>query len=188
MEDLDQSRELEKVCLAWSSASPVTEIVVMGRTAWLVYTLDTLASLEILAVPQVPTRDIRHIPLPYPNCIWMAPNPERWCGFMTIHEAVGVTLDDTMYCLSHFLGTGTESKLLTTILGPYARYILCLTMLRGLVEYGQGKPKGGYITRRWILPRSADPRLQFPDDMHTHIISSYTAMLDLVCTPCFLCY
>ena len=184
MEDMDQSRELEKVCLLLSRAClalvSVIEIVFVGRTAWLVYILDTLASLETLAVPQVPTRDIRHIPLPFANFIWTAPNSEEWRKHIMTYEAIGTTLDEAMHCLSRPLGPGSESKLFTTTIGPYARHILCLTMLRGLVEYGQGKPKGGYVTRRWVLPRPADPRPQSFDEIHTHVINSYTTMLDFV--------
>jgi len=66
------------------------------------------------------------------------------------------------------------------MLGPYARLILILTILRGLVAYGQGKPKGGYVTRRWILPKQAEEPFPQMDgvQLHSFIIASYGRMLD----------
>ena len=163
----------------------VIDIGFVCRTAWVVYTLDTLASLGSGTVQQVVTRDIRHIPLPYASSIWTAPTPEEWCRLMMLHEAAGITLDDAMYCLCHLLDPG-ESRLFSTVLGPYARHIVVLTMLRGLIEYGQGKPKGGYITCRWVASRPADPKPQSPEEIHNHIINSYSTMLYVVRTPLFL--
>ncbi|KAF9514062.1 hypothetical protein BS47DRAFT_1343556 [Hydnum rufescens UP504] len=148
------------------------------RTVWLLYTLDTLASLETGAVIQIPTRDIRHIPLPYANSIWMAPSAEQWCKLTMGHEAAGVTLDDAMYCICHLIMPNQESMLFSTVVGPYGRHVLILTVLRGLIEYGQGKPRGGYVTRRWILSRPADPKPRSPDEIHNHIIFGYRMILD----------
>lgn len=65
-------------------------------------------------------------------------------------------------------------------IGPYARHILVLTVLRGIIDYGGGKPRGGYITKRWILPRIGDP---LPTDiigLHIAIISTYIMILNHV--------
>ncbi|KAF9520605.1 hypothetical protein BS47DRAFT_1335778 [Hydnum rufescens UP504] len=148
------------------------------RTVWLLYTLDTLASLETGAVIQIPTQDVRHIPLPYANSIWTASSAEQWCKLTMEHEAAGVTVDDAMYCICHLLMPNQESRLFSTVVGPYGRHVLILTVLRGLIEYGQGKPRGGYVTRRWIFSRPADPKPRSPDEIHNHIIFGYRMILD----------
>jgi hypothetical protein len=187
---MDKSRKLEKVCFDILSALRVhlTDCVSVLRTVWLLYTLDTLASLETGAVIQITTRDIRHIPLPYANSIWMAPSAEQWCKLTMEHEAAGVTLDDAMYCICHLIMPNQESRLFSTVVGPYGRHVLILTVLRGLIEYGQGKPRGGYVTRRWILSRPADPKPRSADEIHNHIIFGYRMILDHVRTPLFLVF
>ena len=55
-------------------------------------------------------------------------------------------------------GTGTDdssqnvtpSVLDILTIGPFARLMMIITMLRGLLEYGEGKYGGGYVVQRWI--------------------------------------
>jgi hypothetical protein len=94
-----------------------------------------------------------------------------------------VPLDSAVNCLANAPLQGAHIKqgsLSKRELGPYARHILILTLMRGIIDYGVGKPQGGYITKRWILSRINDP---LPTDilaLHNAIISTYTTMLNNV--------
>jgi hypothetical protein len=154
------------------------------RTAWLVYILDTIASLDQGAKIQVTTREIRHIPLPCSTAIWHAPTAKEWWDGMMEQEFPRYKLDDAFACMASKPQHGAlleRGSLHKREIGPYARHILVLTVLRGIIDYGVGKPKGGYITKRWILPRIGDPLPTNIVGLHTAIISTYTTILNHVC-------
>ncbi len=152
------------------------------RTAWLVYTLDTLAHLESNATANVPPRDIRHIPLPYPDWVWKAPTVKKWSDALTEFGWCTKTLDDGMYCLASRVDNLTSVRIFRGRLGPYARHTLILTILRGLVAYGRGEPSGGYVTKRWVLsgPDSEPLAPRENTARHRYIIATYHRMLDTV--------
>ena len=157
----------------------------MYRTAWLVYILDTIASLDKGAKIQMATREVRHIPLPCSTAIWHASTAKEWWDGMMGLDFRGATLDDVFTCMAKtpLQGTHIKYKLLyKREIGPYARHILILTLLRGIIDYGMGRPRGGYITKRWILPQIGGSD-SLPMDvlgLHSAIISIYTAMLNNV--------
>lgn len=122
------------------------------------------------------------IPLPYSNILWKAGNAGEWCTGMMDLTAAGLTLEGAMTC--HTRPTKDGIPLYRRRLGPYARHVMVLTVLRGIVEYGQGKPRGGYITKRWVLgtaPEGTVPTERLA--LHDWIIRKYTQMLDYVRIP-----
>lgn len=159
------------------------------RTAWLVYTLDSLASLDVGSSVNVETRDIHHIPLPCNHSIWGAPTAEAWYDRLSDYGLGGVTLDDTMMCMSVVVlqkdfTAGSNMPLYKRNMGPFARHVTVLTVLRGIIEYGKGKPKGGYITKRYIWPAIEKKGIS-GDALATHnaIIAHYNQTLNNVSLP-----
>jgi hypothetical protein len=94
----------------------------------------------------------------------------------------GVSLDDGMYCLANLNRSVTnDGPLFRRQLGPFCRHVLILTVLRGIVGWGQGEPKGGYVTRRWVLANKEGPRP--PTDQlerHQFVVAAYTKILNHV--------
>lgn len=181
LEELDHARELAQASIPNHNIL-LRLTFVNFRTAWLVYTLDSLASLDSDAVAHIETKDIRHIPLPYSNALWKATTAEDWTHAMMTLGEPGMTLDDGMYCMGRSVASNPD-PLYRRQCGPYARNILILTILRGLVSYGQGQPRGGYVTRRWVLTTkngqsgcTSSDRLE----MHRYIIATYSRLLDNV--------
>lgn len=167
---MDTLRELQKVPFA---AMPLMcAEIPRYRTIWLVYLLDTQSSIETSSVSLVCPRDVRHLPLPASNTFWNAPSAITW-GLLTAHSTFAVfTLDDAMQKIFDFSaelenlngGFGiahssnvidssaevTPSVLDVLTIGPFARLMMIITMLRGLIEYGEGNHGGGYVVQRWI--------------------------------------
>ncbi|KAF8344289.1 uncharacterized protein EI90DRAFT_3029088 [Cantharellus anzutake] len=150
------------------------------RTAWLVYTLDTLAHLESNAIAHIPPRDLRHIPLPYPDSAWNAPTADGWASAMSAFGWTSRTVDDGMYAISASDGSPEQWNIFRKKIGPYARHILILTILRGIVAYGRGEPGGGYVTKRWVLAGRNGDRVAPTENIsrHNYIISAYWRMLN----------
>ncbi|KAF8319372.1 hypothetical protein DL93DRAFT_182816 [Clavulina sp. PMI_390] len=150
------------------------------RTIWIVYLLDVQSSIESSAIPLVSPRDVRHLPIPTPDILWSAPNAVTWAMLISHPTFSVFTLDDAMQKLFDFsaepeninkspgaspssAGVGspaldsagdattvTPSVLDIVSLGPFARLVIVITILRGLIEYGEGNIRGGYVVQRWI--------------------------------------
>ncbi|KAF8344216.1 uncharacterized protein EI90DRAFT_3028766 [Cantharellus anzutake] len=127
------------------------------RTAWLVYLLDFMASLEVAAAPLVSPRDVEHLPVPAPQSAWGARSAQDWLRFQYRSEGVPFPLDFIMGKLFDFETEEVDAKsvplsLLDVVdLGPFARLIALITVARGLIEYGEGKSRGGYVIQRWVV-------------------------------------
>ncbi|KAF8319452.1 hypothetical protein DL93DRAFT_2075163 [Clavulina sp. PMI_390] len=150
------------------------------RTAWLVYTLDTIASLDIGAKTHIPVRELHHIPLPAAGPVWKAASAAEWTQEMDEMAEKGLgsllTLDACMTC--HTVQAPSGLPLFRRRTGPYARMILVLTLLRGIIDYGSGKPRGGYITKRWVTSTFEGSIPTDPVEFNTFIISRYSRILD----------
>ncbi|KZT52696.1 hypothetical protein CALCODRAFT_511889 [Calocera cornea HHB12733] len=143
------------------------------RAAFLVYILDTLSSLESSIPAIVHPNHIAHIPLPAPDLLWQASTAQEWGMAMTVHHAAqGVTLDQAMQDIlrpvpSHNpdVGSGAESAATSAgddakfaEMGPFARIVVILTLVRGLMTFGEGEKAGGPVTKRWALGGMASGR------------------------------
>ena len=127
------------------------------RTAWLIYLLDALASLETTEAPLILPRDVKHLPIPAPESVWGAKSAEDWARLRSRSEGAPLQLDFILEKLFDFeteqVNQKTVSPSLIDVveLGPFARLIMIITVVKGMIEYGEGKPRGGYVVRRWIL-------------------------------------
>lgn len=85
---------------------------------------------------------------------------------------VGFSLEFVLEKMFDFSGTdlsldGSTSSILDVLeLGPFARLSVVVTILRGLIEFGEGKPNGGYVVQRWIRTSSMfDPSAEDPNHL-----------------------
>lgn len=167
------------------------------RTTWLVYVLDTIASIEADTKSVTSARDMRHLPLPAPPPIWNARTPLEWLDSMRkypvimtldnmLHKtfdlrtpapppsAAGTSPSDPAYPIelafadpvdpspSGLLRQAYAGDCLGTrvLMGPFARLCVVLTLLKGLIEFGEGKRKGGQVTQIWaVWPEPLDRRV-----------------------------
>ncbi|KAG9011140.1 hypothetical protein FRB94_009066 [Tulasnella sp. JGI-2019a] len=165
------------------------------RTTWLVYVLDTIATIEAGTRSVTSPRDMRHLPLPAAPPIWNARTSKEWLDAMQKYPKV-ITLDSMLHMTFDLRtpappsnvnspnaafpielafaapnepsasGQGYAKHCLGTRIpmGPFARLCVVLTLLRGLIEFGEGKRKGGQVTQIW----AAWPE---PLDRRTHMSS-----------------
>jgi hypothetical protein len=161
------------------------------RSAWFVYVLDTIACLEASIPSLVSPRDLSHLALPACESMWSARTEIEWAAFAEAggYQAEGITLDIAMRSIFGYdnaVEEGRPDAIIDIKLGPFARTILVMTLLRGLIEFGQGKPKGGVVTYTWItnglLPLKGGPI------SHNWIVATYMRALAKVCIPCTTLY
>ena len=190
----------------------------LPRTTWLVYVLDTIASVEAGLASHLTPRDLRSFPLPAPAPVWNARTAEEWRDAMrrypvdySLEKLLQKTFDTrtpsppTTESSYQFNADGTPNIsyvppdifqsmheawntrpsmgvdcLGTRIpLGPFARLCGVLTLLRGVLEFGEGKRKGGQVTQIWAVRPDAleqDPGL----GLEANILASYKRAFDRV--------
>ncbi|CAE6430961.1 unnamed protein product [Rhizoctonia solani] len=125
------------------------------RCAWFVYVLDTIASLEAGIPSLVTPRDLSHLALPACDSLWSAGSEVEWAAYAEAggHQTEGITLDIAMRSVFGYDNAAEEGRpdaIVALRLGPFARTVIVMTLLRGLIEFGQGKPRGGVVTHNWI--------------------------------------
>ncbi|CAE6481752.1 unnamed protein product [Rhizoctonia solani] len=126
------------------------------RCAWFVYVLDTIACLEAGIPSLVSPRDLSHLALPACDSLWSAGSEVEWAAYAEAggHQNEGITLDIAMrsvFGCDNAAEQGRPDAIVALRLGPFARTVIVMTLLRGLIEFGQGKPKGGIVTNNWII-------------------------------------
>ncbi|WWC57889.1 uncharacterized protein I303_100424 [Kwoniella dejecticola CBS 10117] len=133
------------------------------RTAYLVYQLDTVSALESNIPCILSSCELSYIPLPAPDTLWKAPTAVDW--LKAVKKYRPMTLDEAMrriFFLPTFgsfdnLHEKADTKyynlLNTQDLGPFARLSMVLTLLRGVMDIGEGKRDRGDwrdLTDLWI--------------------------------------
>ncbi|CUA75033.1 Transcriptional regulator ADR1 [Candida albicans SC5314] [Rhizoctonia solani] len=126
------------------------------RCAWVVYVLDTIASLEAGIPSLVSPRDLSHLALPACDSLWSAGSEVEWAAYAEAggYQNEGITLDIAMrsvFGCDNAAEEGRPDAIVALRLGPFARTVIIMTLLRGLIEFGQGKPKGGVVTHNWVI-------------------------------------
>jgi hypothetical protein len=121
-----------------------------------VYVLDTIACLEAGIPSLVSPRDLSHLALPACDSLWSAGSEIEWAAYAEAggHQTEGITLDIAMrsvFGCDNAAEEGRPDAIVALRLGPFARTVIMMTLLRGLIEFGQGKPKGGVVTQNWII-------------------------------------
>lgn len=115
--------------------------------------------------PPTPDRTFQFNPDGSPNVDYIAPSVVQTMTDAWHNSMHGGVIRD---CL------GTR-----LVIGPFARLITVLTLLRGLIEFGEGKRKGGPVTQVWAVRPDAlekDPN----QTLEVNILSSYKRAFDRV--------
>lgn len=140
------------------------------RTAYLVYYLDTISALEANIPPVLTSCEISDIPLPSPDTIWKAPTAEAW--LLAVKKYRPMTLDEAMrrmFFLPTFGAFDTLHEKAKTAhynllnesdYGPFARVAMMITLLRGVMDIGEGKRERGdwrdltdlWVSCTWLRP------------------------------------
>jgi len=74
----------------------------------------------------------------------------------------------------------TPSVLDSLAIGPFARLIIIITILRGLLDYGEGAHRGGYAVQRWITGGQNGHFAYHGDDpelLHQSIMNAFNKAL-----------
>ena len=140
------------------------------RTAYLIYHLDIVSALESQISPILTGCELGNMPLPAPDSLWQAADAEEW--FEALKNYKYMTLDEAMRRVFFLPTHGSFDKLHeradtkyynllnTTELGSFARTAIISTILRGVIEIGEGKRDRGdwrdltdlWINCSWLKP------------------------------------
>ncbi|WWC97388.1 hypothetical protein V866_004267 [Kwoniella sp. B9012] len=133
------------------------------RTAYLVYQLDTVSALESNIPCILSSCELCYLPLPAPDTLWKAPTAIEWSKAVKKYRPM--SLDEGMrriFFLPTFgsfdnLHESADTKyynlLNTHDFGPFARLAMVLTLLRGVIDIGEGKRDRGDwrdLTDLWV--------------------------------------
>ncbi|WVO17669.1 hypothetical protein L204_105366 [Cryptococcus depauperatus] len=133
------------------------------RTAFLVYQLDTISSLESNLPRILSSCEVAYIPLPAPDTLWKAPTAQVW--YKALKNYQPMTLDEAMRRVFFLPTYGSFDKLHEKAdtqyynllnqsdYGPFARMAMVITLLRGIIDIGEGKrDKGDWrdLTDLWV--------------------------------------
>ncbi|WWC85585.1 uncharacterized protein L201_000449 [Kwoniella dendrophila CBS 6074] len=133
------------------------------RTAYLVYQLDTVSALESNIPCILSSCEVSYLPLPAPDTVWKAPTAIEW--LKAVKKYKPMSLDEAMrriFFLPTFgafdnLHENADTKyynlLNTHDFGPFARLAMVLTLLRGVIDIGEGKRDRGDwrdLTDLWV--------------------------------------
>ena len=140
------------------------------RTAYLVYHLDTISSLESMIPCILSSCELANMPLPAPDALWNAPDAASW--YAAVKKYRPMTLDEAMrriFFLPTFgafdtLHESSDTKYYNLLneseFGPFARAAMVLTLLRGVMDLGEGKRDRGdwrdltdlWVNCTWLRP------------------------------------
>ncbi|EST05150.1 hypothetical protein PSEUBRA_005412 [Kalmanozyma brasiliensis GHG001] len=134
----DDNADEDKVWRRWA------ELEGRRRSAFIIYTMDTVANLDAAVPTLLATKEVSHLPLPTPDYVWRAPTAASWNKALAKHKK-GITLDEALQQLlspdagspATFGATGLPS--LHGSLGPFARLVMVLALLRGIIEMLEGR-------------------------------------------------
>ncbi|ODN97010.1 hypothetical protein I350_07988 [Cryptococcus amylolentus CBS 6273] len=133
------------------------------RTAFLVYQLDTISSLESNIPCILSGCEVAYLPLPAPDTLWKAPNAQSWLKGvkkykpMTLDEAMRRTFYLPTYGAFDALHEKADTQFYNLLnqsdYGPFARMAMVITLLRGIIDIGEGKRDRGDwrdLTDLWV--------------------------------------
>lgn len=117
--------------------------------------------------------------------MWSARTEGEWAALAEAggYQADGLTLDIAMRSVFGFDTAAAEGRpdaIMGIKLGPFARTVIVMTILRGLIDFGQGKPKGGFVTQFWVMRGLMGINGSMVD--HDMVVSAYMRALAKVCS------
>lgn len=142
------------------------------RTAYLVYHLDTISALESNIPPVLASCELSYIPLPAPDTLWKATSAESWLKAVKNYRPMN--LDEAMRRIFFLPTFGSFDSLHEKAIkdtqyynllnesdyGPFARVAMVITLLRGVMDIGEGKRDRGdwrdltdlWVSCSWLRP------------------------------------
>jgi hypothetical protein len=129
----------------------------------MVYQLDTISALESSIPCILNPCEIAEVPLPAPDTLWKAPNAEAWLKAARTYRPM--TLDEAMrrifflptYGAFDAMHERADTKYYNLLnesdYGPFARVAMVITLLRGIIDIGEGKRDRGDwrdLTDLWV--------------------------------------
>ncbi|PWN52700.1 hypothetical protein IE53DRAFT_258996 [Violaceomyces palustris] len=140
----------EKVWRRWA------ELEGRRRTAFIIFTMDTVASLDAGIPTLLTPEELCHLPLPSPDMIWRAATVKTWRA--NLDSYAGPSLDDAL----HQLLSDDASNYGISIYGahgPFARLVMVVALLRGIISLLEGRshrvPRPSPL-QAWIQVEGAD--------------------------------
>ncbi|CDS01350.1 hypothetical protein [Sporisorium scitamineum] len=133
----DDKEEGDQVWRRWA------ELEGRRRSAFVIYTIDTVAHLDAAVPTLLATKEVAHLPLPSPDHIWRAPTASSWNTALAKHD--GLTLDEALQQLlsaepgNSLLQETPGQPSLYGAHGPFARLVMVLALLRGIIEMLEGR-------------------------------------------------
>lgn len=117
-------------------------LITLGRTAFLLFVLDTVAFLETGTPRQIAPAELAAFPLPASDPLWEARDAEEWQTILSTSR--GYTLERMMNILetpanqkeSDCLSSGHRKSV-----GPFAWLVCGLVLVRQVLDLGEGKRK-----------------------------------------------
>lgn len=140
------------------------------RTAFLIFHLDTVSSLESTQACLLSATEVAGLLLPAPDSMWRAPSAEAWLAAtkkyrpMTLDEAMRRTFFLPSFGPFDALHEKADTKyynlLNESVLGAFARVSMVLCLLRGVIDIGEGKRDRGdwrdltdlWVSCSWLKP------------------------------------
>lgn len=118
------------------------------RVIWMLFFYDSLSCLEMGVPPSMSFDEVSSVPIPAPDIVWQARSAEDWRLALTTYRAA--TLEQVMRM--HFQlrpGQNTQSAhrespkdvsaLVCHDFGPFGRLVMVISLLRALIQIGQGQ-------------------------------------------------
>lgn len=129
------------------------------RIAWMLYLFDTLSIIETGSQAGISFFEVATFPLPVPDTIWQAQTAQEWeramrmCPHTTLNTAMRDHFSTCTSSTTSPPGCETSTDMNTLLLrndfGMFARLIMVVTLLRGLILLAQGDPQGGEFLHAW---------------------------------------
>lgn len=141
------------------------------RTVFIIFVFDTLRTLESGVTPLIKPSDVAGIPLPAPDTVWSASTAEEWnMATVSFHSSTlnstlplmfkDPSMPDDMFVDSENGTAGPTNPLqedMTALnrsdFGAFARLVMIITLLRGILDIGMGKRSKGTwkdVTGLWV--------------------------------------
>ncbi len=83
-----EAEDSEKIWRRWA------ELEGRRRSAFIIYTMDTVAHLDAAVPTLLATKEVAHLPLPSPDFIWRSPTAASWSKALDLYK--GPTLDEAL--------------------------------------------------------------------------------------------
>ena len=127
----------EKVWRRWA------ELEGRRRTAFVIFLMDTVASLDAGIPTLLKVEEVAHLPLPSPDQLWRAASSSEWRSSLESYQ--GPTLDAALHQLLSHDGQvpGPRGDRMGCSIyglhGPFARLVMIISLLRGIIDMLEGR-------------------------------------------------